>query len=253
MACVEDELKVHAQNYSRLASLYKPDKLLLLSIARRGGVARHSDLLDTVGGKRSLGSTLTNRLYRLRDLCYINYGGGVASLKSKTPLCYVVGADVKYVYVGLLGRKLRLDIDEPEPVTAVNMLEAQGFRLERIVIATTKEAYSDWAFDIQRYRRYAIIDWKLVSVEQMNDIETMVNIMEPKVYELCREYVPIIDCTSGTRPAGIAFSEIADQLMAPLIYVYTNKELENYNDPVRIYWLKDVKKITEQLKIADLV
>jgi len=252
---LDQELRIHKENYSqlKLSNISQPYKLLLLKIAENGGRAKFNELLGVVGGEEDKKPTLYSRLKRLEQLGYIKYYSGVATLVSKTPLCFVMAADVDYAYVGLLGRKVWPEINEPEPITAISKLAEKGLRIRKIVIVTTQEAYGDWASYIQKYSQYRDIDWKMITIKQMNNIQAVADIVEPKVFELSKQYIPILDCTSGTRPAGIAYHEIAHTLMTPLIYVYTSKEFGEHGEVVEVNWLKNQEKMAEELRLSELV
>jgi len=63
----------------------------------------------------------------------------------------------------------------------------------------------------------------------------------PQLESLLRNYIVIMDCTSATKPATIAYYEIAQTYLIPLIYIYEEtKELK---------WLISRETIKEKLRI----
>jgi len=64
----------------------------------------------------------------------------------------------------------------------------------------------------------------------------------PQLTSLLKEYIVIMDCTSATKPATIAYYELAQTYQIPLIYVYEEtKELK---------WLISKETIKEKLNLA---
>jgi hypothetical protein len=120
-----------------------------------------------------------------------------------------------------LGVKDKREISETE--TAVKILGSLGLRFERIVVITTPEAVGSWSGAISPELR---IEWHTLSKDELNKIEKVEERVKPKLAELMEKYVLIMDCTSGTRPAGIAYYKLATRYKIPLIYVYEpEKEL----------------------------
>lgn len=223
----------------RLNKVKKTHVPILIQLARAGGRARFSDIHQRLGGEEKVSkSTLKNRLDSLAGLGVITYREGVAELRNKATLCYIVGSNIPYAYLGLLGMKREIEDTEPETETAVNLLKEEGINLEKICVVTTPEALDGWS----RYMREELwrqIEPVLVKVEEMNDIDKMIQRVKPKLLRLIGEFKVILDCTSGTRPAGIALYSLAERYKLPLIYVY--------KDMKRIYWLKSKEAIKKEL------
>jgi hypothetical protein len=168
-------------------------------------------------------STLHNNLDSLRSLGFITGGKrGPVRLKWKTPLCFIAGTpNIPYAYLGLLGVKGEREVSETE--TAVKILEASGIIFDMIVVVTTQEAVGSWSNSIDPRLK---IEWVTLRREELNRIEDVRGRVRPKLLELMGKFNVIMDCTSGTRPAGIAYYNLAIQHKVPLIYVYEpEKEL----------------------------
>jgi len=224
----------------RLGKLKKSHASVLFVIARRGGRARFSDILADLGGEKRISkSTLSNRLNALAQMHVITYGKGLAELTYKSTLCYIADANIPYAYVGLLGMKNPNIETESETETAVKLLEQEGINPEKICVATTPEALESWKdfMNEDTWRRIELIQ---VKVTEMNNIEKMINRIKPKLHELMKNYITILDCTSGTRPAGIALYTLAEKYKLPLIYIY--------KDTKQIHWLKTKQTIKRELE-----
>jgi hypothetical protein len=143
-------------------------------------------------------------------------------LRWRTPICFIADTpNVPYAYLGLLGVKDKREVSETE--TAVQALEASGIIVDKIVVATTQEAIGSWSNSIDPRLK---IEWVTMRREELNRIEDVRDRIRPKLLELMEGFNVIMDCTSGTRPAGIAYYNLAIQHKVPLIYVYEpEKEL----------------------------
>jgi len=226
-------------NYSVLDSPRKGAlRRLLKELARLGGEASFTDLLRALGGEDKVArSTLSHRLKALEYLEIIKYSRGRARLRYKTPLCYIVGAQgVEYAYMGLLGTKDTREKSETE--TAIELLRQDGYEFSKIVIATTPEALDTWQSSIpdKLWRRIENIP---LSIKEMNDIEAVRQKVAPRLEELISNYTVVMDCTSGTRPAGIAYYSLATEYLVPIIYVY---EATN-----TFYWLQSKEMLQRKL------
>jgi len=62
--------------------------------------------------------------------------------------------------------------------------------------------------------------WILCYEEEIIDIDAVKNKVSPQLESLLKNYVVIMDCTSATKPATIAYYELAQTYCIPLIYVY---------------------------------
>jgi len=212
-------------------------RLVKFLLDREGAKATFSEIQGATGAKKS---TLKTRLDALKRLG-ITEGERRApiALRFKTPLCFLAGTPkVPYAYLGLLG--MRESRRESETATAVGLLEREiGVRFERITVLTTREASGSWTGSIgpDLEDRMETIH---IDVKNMNDIEAVERRMRRKLVELMRAYNLIMDCTSGLRPAGIAYYRLASQYSIPLIYVY--------EDEGRIFWLKSRDDLYEEFK-----
>ncbi|MEM2865310.1 MAG: hypothetical protein QXR65_08630 [Candidatus Bathyarchaeia archaeon] len=200
-------------------------KRILRILLEEGGELRFSDFQAELGLSASEKSTLHNNLDSLRSLGFVTGDKrGPIRLKWRTPLCFIAGTpNIPYAYLGLLGVKDEREVSETE--TAVRILESSGIAFERIVVVTTQEAVGSWSNSMDP-ELASKIEWHTLRREELNRIESVRDKVKPKLLELMREFTVVMDCTSGTRPAGIAFYNLAIQHMVPLIYVYEpEKEL----------------------------
>ncbi len=62
-----------------------------------------------------------------------------------------------------------------------------------------------------------------MNIVEMNDIEKMESRIKQNFIELLRNYLLVMDCTSGTHPSGIAFYRLALKYRVPLVYLYEEK------------------------------
>lgn len=212
---------------------------ILRYIAEQGGRARFAEIYQHLSEKEKLSkSTLKTRLDALSNLGIITYKGGVAELRNKTTLCFIVGCQkIPYYYMGLLGKRESPEA-EPETETAIKLLKEEAIEFSKIYVATTPEALDSWKnfIDEDVWRRMELIS---VRIDEMNDIERMMNRVEPRLLELIGESITILDCTSGTRPAGIAFHMLAEKYKLPLVYVY--------KDARKVYWLRSRDTMRREL------
>jgi hypothetical protein len=216
-------------NYKEAFSRPKALKAAV-TLARLGGVANFSEIHKAAGIK---GSTLK---YNLDILIRYNIVKsevkGTYRLKYLTPLCYVFGnKPLPVAYVGLLGR--RGERKEPETKTALKILENEGFRPESIHVLTTFEALNDWKNEKLSY------EWIICYEDEISDIDSVKNKVQKRLESLMRDYVVIMDCTSATKPATIAYYELAQTYQAPLIYIYEPK--------LKLKWLKSKETIAKEI------
>uniref|UniRef100_A0A7C5Q5M7 Uncharacterized protein n=1 Tax=Caldiarchaeum subterraneum TaxID=311458 RepID=A0A7C5Q5M7_CALS0 len=221
-----------------LHTLKKTHIQTLWVIAQLGGKAKLSDIQKESGAAKS---TLTGRLAALASKGLVTYQSGIAELVYKTPLCYLAQAkNIPYAYVGLLGKPPPAQPTEPETQTAVDLLHQQGIDVEKILVATTEDAIYEWMPTMNPDFRTKL-DFVILNITEMNSIEAVLEKMASRIQSLAKDYITILDCTSGTRPAGIAYYTIADKLKTPLIYVYAEEK--------RIYWLKSRETLIQQLNL----
>lgn len=62
--------------------------------------------------------------------------------------------------------------------------------------------------------------WILCYKEEVIKIDAIKGKVKPQLESLLRSHVVIMDCTSLTKPATIAYFELASTYYVPLIYVY---------------------------------
>lgn len=196
-------------------------RMVLKALAKRGGVARLSEVQDDTG---LTGSLVYHHLNRLWSLGIVEREvPGTYRLLYRTPLCFLFdeGGKVPYAYVGLLGR--RQPGREPEPLVAQRILEGEGIKPELIYVLTSPEALNQWRDAKLPYQ------WVLCYEEEVIDIDAVKERVRPQLQSLLRSHVVIMDCTSLTKPATIAYYELAREYRVPLIYVY--------EDTKRLKWL----------------
>jgi hypothetical protein len=196
---------------------------ILDTLIEGGGRADFKQILEKVPNAPK--STLSNNIDSLVQLGVITQKGsrGPFELRYKTPFCFLTEpSKVPDAYLGLLGKKGTTPIDEPETQSAVEKLHQEGFEFSKIFVCTTQEALGSWSgyFKDAIQRRLEIIP---VNIDEMNDIEKMESRIKQNFIELLRNYLLVMDCTSGTRPSGIAFYRLALKYSVPLIYLYEEK------------------------------
>jgi len=207
---------------TRIQSLYaealrvENGRRIMASIAGLGGVAGFSDI-EAASGVR--GSTLVYHLNKM-----VAYGllsnpvKGTYELTYKTPLCYIYGnGKEKVAYLGLLGR--REGRASPEPEVASRLLLREGMTVDSMHVVTSPDALSDWSPHKLPYQ------WILCYEDEIIDIGMVVGKVEPVLRELLRERIVVMDCTSATKPASLAFYQLAERYLIPLVYVYEERGL----------------------------
>ena len=178
---------------------------------------RFSELLKKLNIPSKNKSTLSINLDILKGFNFITAEErGPIKLKFKTPLCFITNTpNVPYVYLGLLGVKDKWKVSETE--TALEILEGTGLRFDKIIVVTTQKAIGSWSGAISPKLG---VEWHTLSEDDFNRIEMVEERIKPKLIELMERYIVIMDCTSGPRPAGIAYYRLASRFKVPLIYVY---------------------------------
>lgn len=66
--------------------------------------------------------------------------------------------------------------------------------------------------------------WILCYEEEIIDIDVVKNKVTPQLENLLKNHIVIMDCTSATKPATIAYYELARIYCVPLVYVYEETE-----------------------------
>jgi len=195
-----------------LAFSVKNSQKVLEALAKKGGVANFSEIEDLSGVK---GSVLNHHLNRLQKLNVIDKEGrGTYRLKYKTPFCILFGnrTQIPIAYFGLLGKREERKI--PEPEVAVNLLEKESFKPNLIYVVTSPEALNSWKHLKLPYH------WILCYEDEIINVDDVKRKVKTQLLSLLRDYIVIMDCTSATKPATIAYYELAQRLWTPLVYVY---------------------------------
>ena len=207
-------------------------RLVLRAIAEEGGIARFSTISKKTGLK---GSVLRYHLKRLEDLGVIEMEvKGVYRLRYKCPLCFIFESNVPYAYLGLLGRKEGRRESETE--VAMSLLRKEGIKPILNYVFTSIEALNEWR-DIK-----VPVQWILCKNDEIIDIDLMKSKVRPQLEALLRDYVVIVDCTSATKPATIAFYDLAQEYLTPLIYIYEERR--------KLIWLISRERIKRELELS---
>lgn len=123
--------------------------------------------------------------------------------------------------IGLLGKRDKRTI--PETKVALELLEKEGIIPKLVYVTTSLEALEEWKDLKLPYQ------WITAYEAQIADIDEVKKRVTPQLEILLKDYVVILDCTSATKPATIAYYELANQYLVPLVYIY---------EPVRsLKWL----------------
>jgi len=192
-----------------------------VALAKLGGIANFSQIQRLSGIK---GSTLTHNLNILVRFNVIEKEvKGTYRLKYMTPLCYLFCEKLlPTAYLGLLGR--RNNREKPETEAALELLRAEGYQPNSVHVLTSIEALHEWKTLKLPYQ------WILCYEEEIVDIDSVKRKAEQRLKILLKDHIVIIDCTSATKPATIAYYELAQTYQTPLIYIYEEKR--------KLKWLK---------------
>jgi len=185
---------------------------IVQALAAKGGIATFSEIETTSGVK---GSLLAHHLNRLQSLNVLEREvKGTYRLTYKTPLSYIFEKPTKttIAYFGLLGR--RESRPKPETRVALELLGQEGVSSKLVYVVTSPEALSEWKELKLPYQ------WILCYEEEIINIDAVKNKVTPQLESLLKNNVVIMDCTSATKPATIAYYELAQTYCIPLIYVY---------------------------------
>ena len=163
-------------------------------------------------------SSLDYNLAILAKKGIINREKGTIHLDYKTPLCFIFDSPrIPYAYLGLLGE--RSERIESETETAIQLFKDLGVLFEKIVVATTHRAVAEW-----ESLTHLNVEWCLLSDEEISRVNTVEEKVLPRLVELMRNYRVVMDCTSATKPATIAYYRLATLFRVPLIYVYESRK-----------------------------
>lgn len=201
------------------------------AIASKGGIANFSDIEAQSQVK---GSTLIYHLNRLIELGVLEaLARGTYGLRYRTPICYLFDTETPIAYVGLLGRRNERTV--PETEIAVKLLEKEEHKVGLKYVVSSPEALNEWKamkLDCQ---------WILCYEDEIIDIDSVKSKVIPQLQALLKEYVVVLDCTSATKPASIAFYEMAQEYLVPLIYVYERTQ--------SLKWLISKETIKKRLQL----
>ena len=220
-------------NYSSAVSIENSRKILQ-ALAYKGGVATFSEIETEAGVK---GSVLTHHLNRLQRFNVIQREvKGTYRLKFKTPLCFMFNSKQKVpiAYFGLLGQ--RESREEPEPEVAQKLLEKEQLKPDMIYVVTSPEALNDWKQLKLPYQ------WILCYEEEIINVDLVRKKVTPQLLSLLKDYIVIMDCTSATKPATIAYYELAQNYCVPLIYIYEETK--------QLKWLLSKEAIRNKLRMT---
>jgi DNA-binding transcriptional ArsR family regulator len=198
-------------NYPQAVSIEKSRKVLE-ALALKGGVATFSEI-EAISGVT--GSVLTHHLNRLQRFNVIQKEvKGTYRLAYKTPLCFIFKSKQKVpmAYFGLLGQ--RESREEPEPEVALKLLQKEQLKPDMIYVVTSPEALNDWKQLKLPYQ------WILCYEDEIINVDLVKKKVTPQLLSLLKDYIVIMDCTSATKPATVAYYELAQNFWTPLIYVY---------------------------------
>jgi DNA-binding transcriptional ArsR family regulator len=186
---------------------------IVKALAELGGEASFSQIERASG---VTGNTLVHNLNALQLKFRIIESPvkGTYRLRFKTPLGYIFAPQKAHplVYLGLLGRRDRRDV--PETKVALDLLKNEGIIPQLIYVTTSVEALQEWKELELPYH------WITAYESEIADIDAIKNKVRQQLKILIKDHVVILDCTSATKPATIAYYELANQYLTPLIYIY---------------------------------
>lgn len=211
----------------------KRSLIVAMSLAELDGVSSFAELERC---SKVEGNLLLHHLNRLQSLGVVEKEGrGTYRLRYKTPLCFISEEfkGTSIVYFGLLGR--RGERREPETTTAIDLLRKERIEPKLIYVVTSPEAMNEWKSLRLPFQ------WILCYEDEIVDIDAIREKVRPQMESLLRDHVVIMDCTSSTKPATIAYYQLAEEHMVPLIYVYEEKR--------QLRWLISRADIRKRLRI----
>ena len=193
---------------------HKNRRKIIKTIAEAGGAVGFSKIMQATGVKDK------NPSHHLNVL--IQYGiiekyiaEGPYALRYKTPLYFIFGKNPereKISYIGLPGE--REGRTEPETTVALKLLKKSGLEASLVYIVTSTAGVNSWKDDKLEAQ------WILCDGDAITDIDKIRKKVGLITRELIKEHLVIMDCTSLNKPATIAFYQLAQKYLIPLIYVY---------------------------------
>ncbi len=207
------------------------------AIAKKGGVASFSEIRDLTGLD---GSVLVHHLDRLISSGLLRRViKGAYELSYKGIMSYLCGGSAQFAYIGLLGIK-KEESQEAEPNVAIKLLSKKGISPKICYICTSRRAMESWPGGAGMKLPFA---WILVEDKEIIDVDAVKEKVRPYLETLLQEHAVILDCTSATKPATIAYYELAQEYPVLLIYVYEeSKELK---------WLISKEEVASRLGLFD--
>jgi hypothetical protein len=103
-------------------------------------------------------------------------------------------------------------------------------------VTTSPEALSDWKHLGLPY------EWILCYEDEIVDIDAVAQKVQPQLEALLRDHLVVMDCSSSTKPATIAFYELARMYLVPLVYVQETTR--------RLKWLISKNDILKEVGLA---
>ena len=212
---------------------------ILCALGKMGGEATYDEIKEETGLREDvLEYYLNNEKGGLISNAVEKTESGSWRLKHKTTFCFLCGAgNVPLAYLGLLG--LKRDV-EPVPKTALQLLREEGgiwsSNISAAYVLTTEKALQEWGDEV----RGLGIEFVTCSPDEILNIDAMkLRAVSVLARDEMRNSIVIMDCTGLTKPATIAFYEIARNHYFPLIYVYMKKR--------RLKWVISRDYIEEKL------
>ena len=186
---------------------------IVKAISQMQGVTSFSNIERSTGVKANV---LTHNLRKLQKFRVIDMvTKGTYKLRYRTPLCYICQQQSKHtdvVYVGLLGKKDSRQI--PETAVALQLLASTQLYPKLVYVSTSIDGLESWRnLKLPYY-------WITLYEDEIFDIDTIKQKIRPQLESLLREFLVILDCTSATKPATVAYYELAREYLIPLVYVY---------------------------------
>jgi len=199
-----------------------------------GGIANFSEISRRSSVKDSVLAYHLDRLQRLNVV--EQEAKGTYRLTYKTPLCFILEKvpEIPIAYFGLLGRKESRP--KPEPTVALQLLQKEGIKPKFVYVVTSPEALNEWKELKLPYQ------WILSYEEEIISIDAIKNKVAPQLESLLRDLIVILDCTSATKPATIAYYELAQNYCVPLIYIYEETK--------QLKWLLSKETIRKKLGLT---
>jgi DNA-binding transcriptional ArsR family regulator len=210
-------LSVDVLDYSRALKQENARKIIQF-IAENGGSATYKEILDATS---LTPSTIRHHLARLEidfHLIRERKSRSPYSLVHRSPLCFIFSKrqGKKITYFGLLGKRDERDRD-PETITAKEILDRKGFEIESAYVLTTHSGIQSWS--AEKRLEELNISWIVCSDKDVGSIQALTHKIWKRVSSELENHFVLMDCTSLTKPATIAYFKIASTLMLPLIYV----------------------------------